>query len=150
MIDVKDEILNGEPMYRITDKDGNILFDNIRIEMTTPVIQEGTPLNKVLFDSIKESIKSIIPDSYVIGTCNSDGSAMTINCGFKPKMIILIIQKAKYGGMYSAAIIDNKGVYTESDGNTELFSVTLSDTGCSFSTSVRPENIYSYIAFKGI
>lgn len=49
MIEVKDEILNGEPLYRLVDKNGNILFDDLRIEMKTPVIQGGTPLNKVLF-----------------------------------------------------------------------------------------------------
>lgn len=58
MIEVQDEILNGEATYRIRDKDGNILFDNLTIEQITPVIQEGTQLNKVLFDSIKNDINS--------------------------------------------------------------------------------------------
>lgn len=56
MIEVKDEILNGEPLYRIKDNQGNILHDNITIEMITQLIQAGTPINKVLFDSIKEDI----------------------------------------------------------------------------------------------
>lgn len=52
MIDVQDEILNGEPKYRITGDAGNILAENANIEMTTPVQQPGTPLNKALFDKI--------------------------------------------------------------------------------------------------
>ena len=50
MIEVKDEILESEPSYRILDKNGNILFDEITIEMITKVLQAGTPLNKALFD----------------------------------------------------------------------------------------------------
>lgn len=53
MIEVQDEILNGEPRYRIIDSSGNIILDNINIEMITSVQQDGTPINKVLFDSIK-------------------------------------------------------------------------------------------------
>lgn len=59
MIDVKDEILEEEPKYRIRDKDGNILFDDLTIEITTKVIQEPTPLNKALFDSIKNDIDNL-------------------------------------------------------------------------------------------
>ena len=58
MIDVKDEILASEPLFRIIDKNGNILFDELKIEMVTKVLQESTPLNKVLFDSIKNDIDS--------------------------------------------------------------------------------------------
>ena len=46
MIDFKDEILEGEPSYRIRDKQGNIIQDEVNIEQITPVIQEGTPINK--------------------------------------------------------------------------------------------------------
>lgn len=50
MIEVKDEILDGEPLYRIRDEAENIIYDNVTIEMTTRAIQEGTPINKALFD----------------------------------------------------------------------------------------------------
>lgn len=56
MIEVKDEILNGEPLYRIRDKNNNILFDNLTIEMVTEVLQKGTPINKALFDGMYEKI----------------------------------------------------------------------------------------------
>lgn len=53
MIDFEDEILEGEPRYRVRDADGNLIYDNVSIELVTPVRQEGTPLNKALFDSIE-------------------------------------------------------------------------------------------------
>lgn len=53
MIEVKDEVLSAEPRFRIRDENGNILFDNVTIEMITEILQAGTPLNKLLFDSIK-------------------------------------------------------------------------------------------------
>lgn len=56
MIEVQDEVLNGEPLYRMRDKDGNILFDNFTIEQIRPMLQEGTNINKYLFDNIKANI----------------------------------------------------------------------------------------------
>lgn len=58
MLEVKDEILEGEPRYRIRDKNNNIINDDVLIEQKTPIIQEGTPLNKALFDSIKADFDS--------------------------------------------------------------------------------------------
>lgn len=57
MIEVKDEILNGSPRYRIRDEKGNIILDNLTIEMTTPIIEKGTELNKALFNGIKNDIE---------------------------------------------------------------------------------------------
>lgn len=56
MIEVKDEILNGEPKYEIRDVDGNVIYTGISIEMITPLLQEGTPLNSKLFESFLEEI----------------------------------------------------------------------------------------------
>lgn len=58
MIEVKDEVLDGEAKYRISDSLGNLLYDDVKIEMTTSVQQEGTPLNKALFDSIETDLSS--------------------------------------------------------------------------------------------
>lgn len=55
MIEVKDEILNGEPKYRLRDENGDIIYDNVSVEMTTPVVEEGTPLNKAFFDIVMPS-----------------------------------------------------------------------------------------------
>ncbi len=63
MIEVKDEKLNGEPKYRIRDGEGNIVVENATIEITTEVVQEPTPLNKALFDSINNDLKTKLPIS---------------------------------------------------------------------------------------
>ena len=57
MIEVKDEILSGEPLYDISDSQGNLIYSGVRIEQITEMIQEGTPLNKILFDSIKKDLE---------------------------------------------------------------------------------------------
>lgn len=59
MKEVKDEILSGEVLYRIIDKNGNILFDDLKIELKTLVKQIGTYINKLLFDSIREHLLAI-------------------------------------------------------------------------------------------
>lgn len=62
MIDIKDEILNvsGQPdvnpRYTIRDNNGNIINDDVQIEMKTPVIQQPTPLNKKLFQDFNDDI----------------------------------------------------------------------------------------------
>lgn len=62
MLEVKDEILEGEPRYRIRDKNNNIINDDVLIERTTPVLQEGTPVNKALFDKI---ISFLVPSGLI-------------------------------------------------------------------------------------
>lgn len=60
MINMKDEILNvsgqpdANPRYTIRDNNGNVVSDNVQIELKTPVRQEGTPINSALFKSINE------------------------------------------------------------------------------------------------
>lgn len=61
MIEVKDEILTDEPRYVIRNSSGQVIEEDVTIEMTTPVVQEGTPLNKALFDSINEDFETNIP-----------------------------------------------------------------------------------------
>ena len=55
MVEVKDEILEGEPLYRIRDRDGNIILDNVTIEMITKVVQEPTPVGLKLFSRIEDN-----------------------------------------------------------------------------------------------
>lgn len=58
-LEVKDEILNGEPLYTIKDSSGKVLEDNIKIELKTPIIQNGTEINKLLFDKIDENFEKL-------------------------------------------------------------------------------------------
>ncbi len=55
MIEVKDEILAGEPLYNIFDSQGNLIYNGVKIELITALIQQGTPLNKALFDIVMPS-----------------------------------------------------------------------------------------------
>ena len=57
MINFKDEILNGEPKYRIRDNNGNILFDNCTIEQITETLQQPTPLNNETISNIQDNIQ---------------------------------------------------------------------------------------------
>lgn len=58
MIEVQDEILSGKPRYQIVDYNGNVIYTNVSVDLVNDVIQEGTPLNKALFDSIKQKMDS--------------------------------------------------------------------------------------------
>ena len=57
--DIKDEILDtslqpdANPRYTIKNNAGVVINDNVQIELKTPVIQEGTPFNKALIETIK-------------------------------------------------------------------------------------------------
>lgn len=55
-IEIKDEILENSPKYRLRDGNGNIIHDNISIEQITPIIQEGTPINKELLENIQQQM----------------------------------------------------------------------------------------------
>lgn len=56
-LEVKDEVLSGEPRYEIKDNNGNVIATNCSIELITSVLQEGTPLNKALFDKVDENAR---------------------------------------------------------------------------------------------
>lgn len=56
MLNVQDEVLANKPMYRIRDEQGNIIEENAEIELNTPVVQEGTAMNKLLFDKVNNEI----------------------------------------------------------------------------------------------
>lgn len=71
MINVQDEILSGEPKYRIRDSGGNLLYDNTTIEMITPVVQQPTALNKALFDLINADIEAKVRLDYKASTAEA-------------------------------------------------------------------------------
>ena len=58
MLEIKDEILTGEPRYRVRDNNGNIIQDNVSIEQITPALQEGTPVNKALVEGLQQEMLS--------------------------------------------------------------------------------------------
>lgn len=58
MIDIKDEVLDtslqpdNNPRYTIKDNNGRVINDNVQIDLKTPVVTEGTPLNKATIERI--------------------------------------------------------------------------------------------------
>ena len=80
MIDYQDEVLAGEARFRIADKNGNVILDEVTIELITKILKAGTPLNKVLFDKIKSYLVpsglismwsgSIVPEGWFL--CNGE------------------------------------------------------------------------------
>ena len=78
MIDIKDEILTGEPRYRLRDGNGNILQDNISIEQITPATQEGTPINKALLEAIQVEMLNDSKQVIIDYTFEEDTDELTI------------------------------------------------------------------------
>ena len=58
MNNVVDEVLTDSPKFRIYGSGGSVLYDDVTIELTTPIQVMGTALNKLLFDSIKADLDS--------------------------------------------------------------------------------------------
>ena len=58
-LEVKDEILDGEPKYNIYDGNGKLLYENCSIELNTNILQIGTALNKVFFDKIEANLEAV-------------------------------------------------------------------------------------------
>lgn len=60
MIDIKDEVLDtslqpdNNPRYTIKDNNGKVINDNVQIDLKTPVVEEGTPLNKALVKDLRK------------------------------------------------------------------------------------------------
>lgn len=85
MIEIKDEILAGVPKYRITDNNGNIIADNVTIEMITQMIQEGTPMNKELFERFENdylsqiACKMDLSNVYNVGELSVEPRTITSN-----------------------------------------------------------------------
>ena len=50
---IYDEVLNGNPKYILRDSNGNVLEDDVDIALKTPVVQQGTPINKALIENIQ-------------------------------------------------------------------------------------------------
>lgn len=114
MIDVIDEVLSDKPTFTIKNSAGEILHDNVQIELKTPVIQEGTPINRALFQSIikdigeKADIKvgTIVLANADSVTENTLGSYVeadkyyNFNIGFTPSALIIF-------SFYTLDIYDN-------------------------------------------
>lgn len=113
MIEVKDEVLAGEPKYRIRDNAGNILYDNLTLEQITEVIEEGTPINKAFFDSIKGDLNWI--DRIITPTLIPNE---TLHIGdFIPKTWTMVSSKEYTSGEYKITSDSSTNLQKAFDGN---------------------------------
>lgn len=89
MISILDEVLSGTPKYRITNSNGNIIADSITIEMITPILQAGTPINKALFELFETDYtnqinkKTELCNTYDVGTLTTEKRTLTDNFNSK-------------------------------------------------------------------
>ena len=146
MLDVKDEILEDEARYQIRDKNGNILFDDISIEMITSIIQAGTFLNKALFDSIDADIKDRLKIEDKTSTEEAQACIDDLKYMTALKVWQLINAKALPSKQMSikTGTISNLGVIPQTSGyNNYLYFAALSNGSDNVSTnSGASTNLY--------
>ena len=64
-IEFQDEILDtsgqsdNKPRYRIRDNNGTVLYDNVMLEVATPITQEGTEITADMFDKVNAIMLSV-------------------------------------------------------------------------------------------
>lgn len=159
MTNVTDEVLSGEELFYIiptTDQYGNTAY---KIRLATNVETPGTPLNKLLFDSINADINEVVKTGSFTWNATSN---TTVNLGYKPKFVIAISDNihasASNYETRTVLLADNYGLMVEGGDNTaetSAFSNTFSSTGF----TVKPLNTITstfaiqnasatYIAFR--
>ena len=81
MITVVDEILaESTPSFKITNNTtGEVLYENVSIELITQILQSGTPLAKALFDSIAKDFEDIINGVTTVGKAQKDANGNDIS-----------------------------------------------------------------------
>ena len=60
MINAVDEVLDGAEKFNIIKADNTTLAINCSITLATPLINEGTKLNKELFDKIDRNFQRLV------------------------------------------------------------------------------------------
>ena len=159
MINVVDRVPTQAGRWKITHADSSVEY--VTMERADEPSVEGTPINKVLFDSINTDIEH---KKYVIGTYtgnNSDDRAtQDINLNFTPSAVIVVkglVQggtgSTGYSTLCGMAITDSDFIYISGLGVTRTlisiiengFKVSNYDTYARFNEN---GTIYKYIAFE--
>lgn len=78
MNNVVDEVLAGSPKYTLTYND-NTTATGVSIDLETAVTTQGTPLNKALFDSIRDDLNTRLLISSKATTSQAQGGSNDTN-----------------------------------------------------------------------
>lgn len=150
VIDIKDRIPTQPNRKKITYDDGRVEY--VTIEYADNPTEPGTPINKVLFDSIKQDILNLenITGSYT----GDDASTLTFNIGFTPCAGI-VIPNSQSGSHVNMAILINTlwiSYNLRAENSQSVFTITATSTGFSVPSGGlfmnRSGVSYEYIFFK--
>ena len=162
MVTVQDEILSGEPLYRLLDKDGNIIWDNIRIELITAILQQGTAINKALFDKVNIEIIQQVLGNLVCGVYTGNGNeSQNIELGFEPKALLIFPQTGMLSSNSGLALKGHPVTIPNSNyGRADYTSININENGFTVyffeddrdadyvHTNVNGK-LYHYLAWRG-
>ena len=149
--EIQNITLGQIPDGTITEEKMNTEYNN-SLAKRNAELQINLNAEMVGGKTLEELIKSIINGVSVTGTFTSTNDKdVTINCGFKPKLVLFVPSVYKNTGITLGIIINDKGCcYNDYSDGTPRFDVTLTSNGCSFSVDkLYSIHTYSYIAFKG-
>lgn len=84
MITVVDEVLAGEPTYKIINNETNeVLYANVSIVLATEVVTQGTLISKVIFDSIASDFAKIIDGTTIVKKAEQDKNGNDITTTYE-------------------------------------------------------------------
>lgn len=138
----KDEILDtsgqpdNKPRYRIRDNNGTILYDNITLEVATPVTQEGMNINKAKVENLQGDLYT--QDRYNIPSYSETGMSLDLPLtSYENGKIINIIAPATLTN--STLNVNNLGDKVVNGNLIENKEYTLIYNGSSFDIQEHPK-----------
>lgn len=143
---------NGAVRWEQFDSSGNSLGYVYLKRADEPAV-EGTPINKALFDSIKDDLEH---EKYVIGSYNGNGASVgkTITLNFTPRAVLVQATEphndVQYYGRYLGIAFTNHPY--ASTGSSSVNLIEIVQNGFTVRTDVTGFNTnnktYDYIAIE--
>lgn len=140
--------------------DGTIQY--VTMERADEPVEEGTPINKVLFDLLQESVNNDINNQYVVGSYTGDASesgSQLVELGFTPRMVYVqqqtpsVSNNTLYAGCFGLALqnypMKNRSynILNIEENGFRVYQSQISAGYCYQNTN-QSGQIYMYIAFK--
>ncbi len=143
MNSVVDRVPTRPGRVKITHSNGTVEY--VTIERADEPTQAGTPLNKVLFDSIKADFETK-QNKVVTGSFVASSTLQTINLGFKPRCVIINSGATSYMNYIAhetEMVTTEKPTYTYRNDKTKGITLSIIDNGFTFT------NLGAYIMADG-